>query len=106
MAVEASEMSGKRIHLERRENVTILETLQETTGDVERDADPEVDRWYRWIVVACFYEVDDARGNCETLDVRVRTAWNSGVPPTRWPVEVKSLGSSGGHPTSDMILLQ
>ena len=83
---------GKQIHLERPENFRVLEIRQESTGDVEKDADPNVDRWYKWIVVACYYEVDDTHGECGTFDVRARTAWNSGTAPTEWPVKVKFLG--------------
>jgi hypothetical protein len=103
----SSSSSSKRIHLERLDNLEIKESWQESTGDVERDADPETDRWYRWIVVACFYEVNDSHGKCETLDVRTRTAWRSGTPPTQWPFEVKSSGIEKGPlpTTGDALLL-
>ena len=98
-----------RIHLQRPDKLRILDTWQESTGDVEKDADPEVDRWYRWIVVACFYEANENHGFCESLDVRVKTAWKSGMPPTQWPIEAKSLGvenPTGAPPTtSDLFAL-
>ena len=106
IAASASSSSGKRIHLERLDNLDIKETWQESTGDVVRDADPDVDRWYRWIVVACFYDVDGTHGECETLDVRTRTAWRSGTPPTHWPFEVMSMGiEKGPLPTTGDALL-
>jgi hypothetical protein len=106
IAESASTTKGTRIHLERLDNLEIREIWQESTGDVERDADSEADRWYRWIVVACFYDVDDTHGKCETLDVRTKTAWRSGTPPTQWPLEVKSMGvEKGPLPTTGDVLI-
>lgn len=98
----------RRVHLERLDNLDIKSVWQESTGNVERDADPEADRWYRWIVVACFYDVDGTHGRCETLDVRTRSEWRSGKPPTQWPFEYESLGVERGPlpTTGDALLIQ
>ena len=56
------------------------------------------DRWYRWSVVGCFYRVGEPYGACEVMDVRARTGWTSGTPPTAWPIEVASRAPAGGPP--------
>ena len=63
------------------------------------------DRWYRWEAVACFFKADDAYGTCETLDLRMRTAWTSSRPPTEWPLVVDRSVPVGGPPvpTSEIL---
>lgn len=94
----------------RPEQVRVLQAWRESLGDPRLDGDPRQDRWHRWLVVACFYNRDSTHGACETLDVRARTAWRSGTPPTSWPAEVaRPVGrprpSPPSPPTADLLLL-
>jgi len=65
--------------------------------DVKADSNGR-DRWHRWSAVACFYRTGEPYGSCDLMDVRARTSWASGTPPTEWPMEVVSVKPEGGPP--------
>ncbi len=72
--------------------------------DVKADSNGR-DRWHRWSAVACFYRTGEPYGSCDLMDVRARTRWTSGTPPTEWPMEVVSIKPEGGPPvpTSELM---
>ena len=74
--------------------VEVLKTWREVLPGVA--VVKEEDRWYRWLVRACFFRVGAPTGTCEVLDVRARSAWASATAPTGWPVEVIFVGPAGG----------